>query len=97
MMNKIAKTLTLLLPLTIGTLTSNVLAMPATNHPRHSNIKAASAECTSIGKEVAEKQGGRLSRVTPTVQNGQSVCVIVVIVPAKDGERPRRVEVAVPL
>lgn len=96
MMKNLAKTLTLLL-LTIGSLTSNVLATPSRNHPWHSNIKTVSAECTAVGKQVAEEQGGRLSRVTPTVQNGQPVCVIVVIIPAKDGERPRRVEVAVPL
>lgn len=96
MMKRIATTLTLL-PLIIGSLTSNLLAMPSMNHPQHSNIRAASAECTSIGKQVAEEQGGRLSRVTPIVQNGKAVCVIVVIIPAKDGERPRRVEVAAPL
>lgn len=91
MMKEIATTLTFL-PLIIGSMMSNVQAMPS--NPWHSDIKTVSAKCTSIGKQVAEEQGGWLSRVTPTVQNGQAVCVIVVIIPAKDGERPRRVEVA---
>ncbi|EJF90578.1 hypothetical protein [Bartonella tamiae] len=54
------------------------------------------ADCAEVGKRVAEEQAGRLARSTPVVQNGQNMCVVVVIVPASNGEKPRRVEVAVP-
>ncbi|WP_109574723.1 hypothetical protein [Aminobacter sp. AP02] len=56
----------------------------------------AAADCYSIGQQVADQQGGTLARATESNQGGQSVCVIVVLVPAKDGQRPRRVEVVVP-
>lgn len=96
MMKNLAKTLALLF-LTIGILTSNTLAMPFVELPHGSNIVKASADCNVIGEKVAEEQGGRLSRVSTSLQNAQPVCVVVVIIPAKEGERPRRVEVAVPL
>ena len=56
----------------------------------------AAADCYSIGQQVADQQGGTLARASESNQGGQSVCVIVVLVPAKDGQRPRRVEVVVP-
>jgi hypothetical protein len=57
---------------------------------------ALAADCSSVGQQVAESQGGTLARATSVVQNGKEVCVVVVLIPGKDGERPRRVEVAVP-
>ncbi|WP_436118603.1 hypothetical protein [Phyllobacterium sp. LjRoot231] len=57
---------------------------------------AFAADCSSVGQRVADSQGGTLARATSVVQNGKEVCVVVVLIPGKDGERPRRVEVAVP-
>jgi hypothetical protein len=57
---------------------------------------ASAADCSSVGQRVADAQGGTLARATSVVQNGKEVCVVVVLIPGKDGERPRRVEVAVP-
>jgi uncharacterized membrane protein len=59
-------------------------------------IIVAAADCYSIGQQVADQHGGTLARASESDQGGQSVCVIVVLVPAKDGQRPRRVEVVVP-
>ncbi len=56
----------------------------------------AAADCYSIGQQVADQHGGTLARASESSQGGQSVCVIVVLVPGKDGQRPRRVEVVVP-
>lgn len=56
----------------------------------------AAADCYSIGQQVAGQHGGTLAKASQSNQGGQSVCVIVVLVPAKDGQRPRRVEVVVP-
>lgn len=53
-------------------------------------------DCAAIGQQVAAAQGGTLTKATPAVQNGKPVCIVVVLVPGRDGERPRRVEVAVP-
>lgn len=56
----------------------------------------AAADCYSVGQQVADQHGGTLARASESSQGGQSVCVIVVLVPGKDGQRPRRVEVVVP-
>ncbi len=57
---------------------------------------AAAGDCATAGERVAASQGGQLAKSTPTTQNGKPVCVVVVLVPGRGGERPRRVEVAVP-
>jgi len=57
---------------------------------------AQNTDCTAIGQRVAAEQAGQLTKSTPTVQNGRNVCVVVVIVPGKGEEKPRRVEIAVP-
>jgi hypothetical protein len=56
----------------------------------------AAADCFSIGQQVAAQNGGTLARATPATQDGQPVCRIVVLLPAKEGERPRRAEFVVP-
>jgi hypothetical protein len=56
----------------------------------------AQADCYAIGQQVAAQNGGTLARATLSTQGGQPVCVIVVLVPGKDGQRPRRAEFVVP-
>jgi hypothetical protein len=56
----------------------------------------AQADCYSIGQQVAAQNGGTLARASSSTQGGQQVCVIVVLVPGKDGQRPRRREIVVP-
>ncbi|WP_442578503.1 hypothetical protein ACSBOB_23640 [Mesorhizobium sp. ASY16-5R] len=55
------------------------------------------ADCYAIGQQVAAQNGGTLARASQSSQGGQPVCVIVVLVPGKDGQRPRRTEIVVPL
>ncbi len=57
---------------------------------------AAAADCYSIGQQVAAQNGGTLAKASEASKGGQAVCVIVVLVPGKDGERPRRTEIVVP-
>ena len=59
-------------------------------------IVLASGDCYAVGESVAAQNGGTLARASADTQNGQSVCVIVVLVPGKDGQRPRRQEFVVP-
>lgn len=66
---------------------------PAYSHP---HVLRVAGDCASIGQQVAAQQGGTLTKATPAVQNGVPVCIVVVLVPGRDGERPRRVELAVP-
>jgi hypothetical protein len=60
-------------------------------------VVVAQADCYSIGQQVAAQNGGTLARASQSEQGGQPVCVIVVLVPGKDGQRPRRTEVVVPM
>ncbi|MGF7156803.1 hypothetical protein [Bartonella heixiaziensis] len=55
------------------------------------------ADCAEVGKKVAVQQSGVLVRSIPIVQDGRNMCEVVVIVPARGGEKLRRVEVSVPL
>lgn len=56
----------------------------------------AAADCYAVGQRVAAQNGGTLARASEASQGGRTVCVIVVVVPARDGQRPRRMEVVVP-
>ena len=56
----------------------------------------ASADCYAIGQHVAAQYGGTLAKANAATQGGQAVCVIVVLVPGREGERPRRSEFVVP-
>jgi hypothetical protein len=57
---------------------------------------AAAADCYGIGQQIAAQNGGQLANVREANQDGQTVCVVVVLVPGKDGGRPRRQEFVVP-
>lgn len=56
----------------------------------------AANDCYAVGLEEASRRGGTLGRATPEVRGGQRVCVIVILKPARDGQRPVREEVVVP-
>jgi hypothetical protein len=57
---------------------------------------AAAADCYGIGQQIAAQNGGQLANVREANRGGQTVCVIVVLVPGRDGGRPRRQEFTVP-
>lgn len=59
-------------------------------------LLAQGADCYAIGQRVAADMGGKLAAANAENQGGQMVCRIVVLVPAQNGERPRRAEVVVP-
>ena len=59
-------------------------------------ILLAQADCYAIGQQVAAERGGKLARASEANKGGRPVCVLVVLVPGKDGQRPRRTEIVVP-
>ena len=63
--------------------------------PREEIILAA-GDCYAIGQQIAQQNGGTLAKAQSSNRGGQNVCVIVVLVPGKDGQRPRRQEFVVP-
>jgi hypothetical protein len=71
------------------------LAVPA---PGYGDVVVrVQSDCYSIGQQVAADRGGTLAKAQQTTKGGQAVCVIVVLLPGKDGGRPRRAQVVVPL
>lgn len=56
----------------------------------------AAADCYAIGLQVAAQEGGTLAKASPDSEGGRPVCRIVVLLPGKDGQRPRRAEIVVP-
>jgi hypothetical protein len=59
-------------------------------------VLLAQGDCYAIGAQIAAQNGGTLAKASPSSQGGQSVCVVVILVPGKDGQRPRRVQMVVP-
>jgi hypothetical protein len=86
-----------------GLMAAQAIAMPRAGPagqagvpvPADSFMRIAS-DCYSVGQQVAQQHGGTLAKASQSTQGGQPVCVIVVLVPGKDGKRPRRTEVVVP-
>ena len=59
-------------------------------------VVLAAGDCYAIGQQIAQQNGGQLAKAQADNRGGQNVCVIVVLVPGKDGQRPRRSEFVVP-
>jgi hypothetical protein len=73
-------------------------AMPGLEKPSFEEATLfVRSDCYAVGQQVAAQNGGTLARASQSKQGGRAVCVIVVLVPGKDGQRPRRREVVVPL
>ncbi|GEM_PF-1464782 len=53
------------------------------------------ANCNAVAQEVGAQYGGR-AKGTAESRGGQEVCVVVVVVEGKKGERGQRIEVVVP-
>lgn len=68
-------------------------AMPETAIP----VVTVQNSCNAVGQQQAAQYGGTLQSVQAENRGGQTVCVGVVIVQGKDGERGRRISFEVPL
>lgn len=72
------------------------LAVPVVVPQAANPVMPVAADCYAVGQQVAAQKGGTLAKASQSTRGGQAVCVIVVLVPGKDGERPRRAEIVVP-
>lgn len=79
-----------------GLLAPQVTAMPVIQPSVDQPVVLAAGDCYAIGQQVAAQNGGTLAKASSATRGGQQVCVIVVLVPGKDGQRPRRSEIVVP-
>lgn len=53
------------------------------------------ANCNAIAQQMAAQYGGK-ARATLQNRGGQQVCVVVIVVEGKDGQRAQRIEQVVP-
>src|SRR5262245_40453840 len=75
---------------------SEAAALPTASIGTEGIVKAVASNCYAIGEQVAVQNGGTLAKAAPSTQGGQPVCVVVILVPGKGGQRPRRVQLVVP-
>ncbi|OHV87002.1 hypothetical protein [Mesorhizobium sp. ORS 3428] len=80
-----------------GLIVSQATAMPVIEPSVDKPVVLAAGDCYAIGQQVAAQSGGTLAKASQSTRGGQQVCVIVVLVPGKEGQRPRRSEIVVPL
>lgn len=55
-------------------------------------VQTVQADCYAIGQRVAAEMGGRLASVSSSGGN----CIVLVLIPAQNGQPPRRERVVVP-
>ena len=79
-----------------GQATAMPVADPSVPSAQAPLVMPVAADCYAIGQQVAAQKGGTLAKASSSTRGGQPVCVIVVLVPGKDGQRPRQSEVVVP-
>ncbi|TGS08785.1 hypothetical protein EN852_033760 [Mesorhizobium sp. M2E.F.Ca.ET.209.01.1.1] len=82
---------------TAGLIASQAIALPVIEPSVEQPVVLAAGDCYAIGQQVAAQNGGTLAKASQATRGGQQVCVIVVLVPGKDGQRPRRSEIVVPM
>jgi hypothetical protein len=78
-------------------LAAEASAMPIAAPKKADLFTTVASGCYAIGQQVAAQNGGTLAKASQSNRGGKPVCVIVVLVPGKNGQRPRRTEVVVPL
>jgi hypothetical protein len=72
------------------------LAVPLVVPQTAEVVVPVASDCYAVGQQVAAQKGGTLAKASQATRGGKAVCVIVVLVPGKDGQRPRRAEIVVP-
>jgi hypothetical protein len=79
----------------------------AFGHPASAGtVKAAAAapeftvpvevDCYAVGEQLAQQNGGTVAKAAPVTQDGQAMCKIVILIPASNGEPPKRMDFIVP-
>ncbi|WP_320109188.1 hypothetical protein [Mangrovibrevibacter kandeliae] len=56
-------------------------------------FRVADADCASAAEQAAAQTGGQVLSVSSRQQDGGTVCVVTVLVPGRDGGRPRKTTV----
>ncbi|RCL03501.1 MAG: hypothetical protein JSC161_000254 [Candidatus Tokpelaia sp. JSC161] len=54
-------------------------------------------DCSFSAQKIAAEQGGYIKKTEDLIEYGKHVCVVVIFIPVKNGEKQRRVEIALPI
>jgi len=68
---------------------------PATQ-TNDSRYEIAQGGCSAAASQAAAQSGGQILSVQTAQRGGQTVCIVTVLIPAQDGNRPRRQTITVP-
>ncbi len=80
-----------------GLLSAGSVSSPASAQVNMGEYQVAQGgDCYAVGMQHAAREGGQLARANSEMRGNRRVCVIVILMPAKDGQRPRRKEIVVP-
>lgn len=84
--------------LLVGSVLPSLATVPRVTGPETpAPFVNVSGDCRAAGQQLASELGGTLHSASAETQNGEAVCVIVVIVPpASSGEHPQLVRRTVP-
>jgi len=76
-----------------GTLAVEALPMAPRGHAQGvggTGLRLAQGGCSAAAREAAQQSGGQVLSVQSATDGGRTVCIVTVLIPAQDGERPRR-------
>ena len=73
---------------------SALIRSPAPSEDRPELL--AQGGCSAAAAQAAAQSGGQVLSVQISEQGGRTVCVVTVLVPARDGSRPRRQTITIP-
>ncbi|HEX2019053.1 MAG TPA: hypothetical protein VGO17_08965 [Aurantimonas sp.] len=97
----IACFLIMMLPGMAGAATAAIGSGPQVQEPfdwserAEDSFEIAQADCSGAAAEAAAQTGGQVLSVSSREENGQTVCVVTVLVPGTDGGRPRKTTVTI--
>ncbi|WP_019996459.1 hypothetical protein [Aureimonas ureilytica] len=77
----------------VGTVSALANSAP---EPAETPRLVAQGGCSAAAAEAAAQTGGQVLSVQMAEQGGRTVCVVTVLVPARDGSRPRRQTITIP-
>ena len=98
-MNRIAPIFAVTLMLATASAPLQAQALPVLVPPVDlpSAVITVSGQCRAVAQQIAARHGGQLASVSAETRNGRTVCVGVVVVPAKPGQTGQTITFEEPL
>lgn len=59
-------------------------------------VRMAQGGCSAAASQAAAQTGGQVLSVQTAQRGGRTVCIVTVLIPGRDGDRPRRQTITIP-